>query len=250
MPQVSAAIDTLKATLKASRLTYAEVADALELSESSVKRKFSREEFSLAELDRICGLCGIELSDLFQRLQNKDNRLQQLTLNQEREIAGDLALLLVTVCVLNRWSFGDILAYYVFEQQQLIQMLARLDRLRLIELQPGNRIKLLVAPNFGWLPGGPIQQRFLKTIQQDFFATNFEQAGHELLVLNGMLSDESNAEFRRKMAQLARDFDQLNREDASMPFPRRHGYTAVIALRDWRYSGFALFRRDREGMAL
>ncbi len=244
MAQVTAVVDALKATLKSSRITYAGVAQALELSESSVKRKFSREEFTLTELDRICSLCGIELSALFHRLEQSHARLQCLTLEQEREIADDLALLLVTVCVLNRWRFDDILSYYVFEQNQLIQMLARLDRLRLIELQPGNRIKLLVAPNFGWLPGGPIQQRFLKTIQRDFFATNFEQDGHQLLVLNGMLSDESNSQFRRKMEQLARDFDQLNREDASMPFPKRHGYTAIVALRDWRYAGFAPLRRD------
>ncbi len=244
MTQVTAIVDALKTTLKASRITYAGVADALALSESSVKRKFSREEFSLTELDRICSLCGIELSGLLQGLEQSRDRLQQLSLDQEREIAEDLALLLVTVCVLNRWSFDNILNYYVFESNQLIQMLARLDRLRLIELQPGNRIKLLVAPNFGWRPGGPIQQRFLKTIQNDFFATNFEQNGHRLIVLNGMLSDESNSEFRRKMERLARDFDQINREDASMPFSLRHGYTAVIALRDWRYTGFAPFRSE------
>ncbi len=244
MAQVTALVEALKAALKTSRITYAGVAEALRLSESSVKRKFSREDFSLAELDRICALCGMEFSDLVQRMAQSHDRLQRLTLAQEREIAADLALLLVTVCVLNRWRFEDILTFYVFEQNQLIRTLARLDRLRLIELQPGNRIKLLVAPNFGWIPAGPIQQRFLKTIQRDFFATNFERDGHRLIVLNGMLSDESNAEFRRKLERLARDFDQLNREDASMPFPRRHGYTAVLALRDWRYAGFAPFRRS------
>ncbi|MFV0276252.1 MAG: helix-turn-helix domain-containing protein [Parahaliea sp.] len=244
MAQVTALIDTLKSALKASRVTYAQVAATLQLSESSVKRKFSREEFTLAELDRICALCDLQISSLVQRMEQRDDRLVRLSVDQEREIADDLALLVVTVCVLNHWRFEDILGFYVFEQHQLVRMLARLDRLRLIELQPNNRIKLLVAPNFGWLPGGPIQRRFLQTIQQDFFAANFEREEHSLIVLNGMLSDASNAVFLRRLERLAREFDQLNREDSSLPFPDRHGYTAVLALRDWRYAGFAPLRAE------
>ena len=242
MAQVVALVEALKAALKSSRLTYAGVASGMGLSESSVKRKFSRREFTLAELDLICSLCDIELSGLLQLMENSGKRLQALTQAQESEIANDLGLLVVTVCVLNRWSFENILEFYVFEEHQLVQMLAKLDRLRLIELQPKNRIKLLVAPNFGWLPNGPIQQIFLKTIQQDFFAARFNQEDHELIVLNGMLCESSNAEFRRKMERLAREFDLLNREDTTRPFEQRRGYTAVIALRDWHYKGFSGLR--------
>jgi len=242
MAQVVALVEALKAALKSSRITYAGVAAAMGLSESSVKRKFSRREFTLAELDLICTLCDMELSGLLQLMENSGKRLQALTQAQEREIADDLGLLVVTVCVLNRWSFENILEFYVFQEHQLVQMLAKLDRLRLIELQPNNRIKLLVAPNFGWLPNGPIQQFFLKTIQHDFFAARFNQEDHELIVLNGMLCESSNAEFRRKMERLAREFDVMNREDTTRPFEQRRGYTAVIALRDWHYKGFAGLR--------
>lgn len=242
MAQVVALVEALKAALKSSRMTYAGVAAGMGLSESSVKRKFSRREFTLGEIDLICSMCDMDLSGLLQLMESSGKRLQALTAAQEREIADDLGLLVVTVCVLNRWSFENILDAYIFEQHELVQMLAKLDRLRLIELQPNNRIKLLVAPNFGWLPNGPIQQVFLKTIQQDFFAARFNQEDHELIVLNGMLCDSSNAEFRRKMERLAREFDLLNREDTSRPFEQRRGYTAVIALRDWHYKGFANLR--------
>jgi len=244
MAQVAALIEALKGALKSSRMTYASVAGGLGLSESSVKRKFSRQEFTLAEVDRICTLCGIDIAELVKLMEQRHGRLQALTPDQEREIASDIGLLVVTVCVLNRWHFEHILEYYVFEQHELVQMLAKLDRLRIIELQPNNRIKLLVSPNFGWLPNGPIEQVFLQAIQQDFFATQFDQEDHELLVLNGMLAAASNAEFRQKMQRLAREFDLLNREDAAKPFAKRHGYTVVLALRDWRYKGFAALRQD------
>jgi transcriptional regulator with XRE-family HTH domain len=242
MAQIVALVEALKSALKSSRMTYSSVAERMGLSESSVKRKFSRREFTLAEIDTICGLCDLDISGLVQLMDTRHDRLQALTAAQEREIADDLGLLVVTVCVLNRWSFANILEFYVFAEHQLVQMLAKLDRLKLIELQPNNRIKLLVAPNFGWLPNGPIQQVFLEAIQQDFFAARFNREDHELIVLNGMLCDSSNAEFRRKMERLAQEFDLLNREDSTRPFDQRHGYTAVIALRDWHYKGFEGFR--------
>jgi hypothetical protein len=244
MAQVAALVAALKAALKSAHLTYAGVATAMELSESSVKRKFSRQEFSLSELDQICSLCGMEFAELVKLMEQRKDRLQTLTVEQEREIADDLALLLVAVCVLNRWSFDNIVEYYVFKPHELIQKLAQLDRLKIIELQANNRIKLLVAPNFGWLPNGPIQQVFLRAIQQDFFSAHFEREDHELIVLNGMLCASSNAELRRKMERFAREFDQLNQEDSGQPFNSRHGYTVVLALRDWRYHKFATLRLD------
>jgi len=239
MAQVSALVQALKSALKAAGLTYAEVAQSLGLSESSVKRKFSRQDFSIAELDRICSDISTEISELVKLMEEQQGRIQQLTRSQEEEIAQDMALLLVTVCVLNRWTFEDLLKAYIFTEPELIQKLAKLDRLKLIELLPNNRIKLLIAANFQWLPAGPIESVFLKAIQQDFFAARFEQEDHQLIVLNGMLSHASNAEFQRKMERLSREFDLLNQEDNSLPLNKRSGYSVVLALRDWRYRSFA-----------
>jgi hypothetical protein len=246
MAQVSALVDTLKASLKAAGVKYTQVAAALQLSESSIKRKFSRKDFSLIELDTICGLADMQLSDLVQRMEEKRGRLQALTVEQEQQIADDPALLLVAVSVLNRWSFEDLQAFYRFDEPELVKLLVRLDRLRMIELLPNNRIKLLVAPNFGWLPNGPIERFFLNAIQRDFFSTRFDRTDHKLIVLNGMLSPESNLELQRKMERFAREFDQLNREDGALPLGDKHGCTALLALRDWHYETFAGMRRKRE----
>ena len=245
MAQVSALVDTLKASLKAAGIKYTQVAATLQLSESSVKRKFSRKEFSLSELDAICGLAHIQISDLVRQMEERRGRLQALTTDQEQQIAANPGLLLVTVCVLNRWSFQELIDFYVFEEHELIQLLAQLDRLQMIELLPNNRIKLLVAPNFGWLPNGPIERVFLQAIQQDFFATRFDREGHKLIVLNGMLSAASNQELQRKLERLASEFDMLNQEDASLPLAEKRGYTQVLALRDWYYQSFADFRKKQ-----
>jgi len=79
-----------------------------------------------------------------------EQRLQQLSIEQEKEITADVKLTLVAVCVLNRWTMNDILSYYHISENECVRQLAKLDRLKVIELLPGNRIRLLVAPNFSW----------------------------------------------------------------------------------------------------
>src|SRR5690554_7972479 len=68
MAQTSAIVSELKRQLRAHGLTYQDVAQALELSEASVKRLFSDRQFSLKRLDQICGLMGMEITDLVRKL--------------------------------------------------------------------------------------------------------------------------------------------------------------------------------------
>jgi DNA-binding Xre family transcriptional regulator len=238
MPQTRELVTTLKTALKAQGKTYADVAVALDLTEASVKRIFSQQNFSLERLDRICNMLGMEISDLVQMMNERRQQLQQLTWAQEQEITGDVTLMLVAVCVLNRWTMAEIVDYYRISEHQCIRHLARLDRLKLIELLPKNRIRLLVAPNFSWIENGPIQQFFQKKIGQEFFHTGFNREDESLIVLNGMLSAQSSAELQRKLRRLAREFDALNNDDAALDLDERRGATLVLALRDWRFGLF------------
>ena len=175
MAQTREIINTLKKALKAQGKTYADVAVAIGLTEASVKRLFAQQSFSLARLDQVCQLLDIEVSDLIQLMNEQRQSSQQLTVEQEKELIGNMKLLIVAVSVLNRWTMDDILSWYTISEHECVRHLAKLDRLKIIELLPGNRIKLLVAPNFSWLENGPIQFFFQKKIGQEFFNTRFNR---------------------------------------------------------------------------
>ena len=241
MSQTRELIKTLKSALKAQGKTYADVAVTLGLTEASVKRLFSQQSFTLSRLDQICHLLDMEITDLVQLMNEQQQRLQQLTVAQEKEITANVMLTLVAVCVLNRWTMDDILSYYRISETECIQHLARLDRLKVIELLPKNRIKLLVAPNFSWRENGPIQLFFQKKISQEFFNTHFSRDDECLIVLNGMFSSQSNAELQRKLKRLAREFDLLNNDDAVLDLAERNGTTLVLAMRGWQYGLFKPF---------
>jgi len=241
MAQTRELIKTLKTALKAQGKTYADVALTLGLTEASVKRLFSQQSFTLSRIDQICHLLDMEITDLVQLMNEQQQRLQQLTVAQENEITANVTLTLVAVCVLNRWTMEDILSYYRISEAECIRHLARLDRLKVIELLPKNRIKLLVAPNFSWRENGPIQLFFQKKISQEFFNTRFSRDDECLIVLNGMFSSQSNAELQRKLKRLAREFDLLNNDDAALKLADRNGTTLVLAMRGWQYGLFKPF---------
>ena len=241
MAQTRELIKTLKTALKTQGKTYADVAVELGLTEASVKRLFSKHSFSLSRLDQVCHMLDMEITDLVQLMNEQQQRLQQLTIEQEKEITGDVMLTLVAVCVLNRWTMDDILSYYHISKTECIRHLARLDRLKVIELLPKNRIRLLVAPNFSWRENGPIQHFFQKKISQEFFNTRFSRDDECLIVLNGMFSSQSNAELQRKLKRLSREFDLLNNDDAALDLADRNGTTLVLAMRGWQYGLFQPF---------
>ncbi len=244
MPQTKALIQTLKSCLKAHNKTYADVANALNLTEASVKRLFSQNSFSLSRLEAVCQMMDMQITDLVQKMNADKQHIEQLTEEQERVIADDLLLLLVLVCALNKWSFDDILSSYQVTDAECIHKLAILDKLKIIELLPKNKIKLLIAPNFSWRKNGPIQLFFQKNIGQEYLKTSFQKEEECLIVLNGMLSKMSNSEFQRKLKRLSKEFDEINNEDSSLDIQYRKGVTLVLAMRNWEFGVFKPLRKN------
>jgi len=246
MSQTSILVEALKKALKSHGKTYADVADALSLSTTTVKRLFADEALSLKRLDAICNLIDMEITDLLKQIAEEGWQLKQLTEAQETEIAGDLPLLLITVAVLNGLTIGQILSRFEIDEHLAIRKLAWLDRQGLIELLPKNRIKLKVSGNFAWRPDGPIQRFFQKNVSADYFSTRFTEDGERLLVLNGMLTKSSLEQFHRRLERVAHEFEELVAADQSQPFDLRNGQTVVLAVRPWKFGIFSELIRDQQ----
>lgn len=237
--QTIALLKTLKAELKRQGRTYADCAGWLGLSEASVKRLFSRGQFSLDRLETICERLGLSFADLVRLSEQNRERLVELSLAQEEELVADTRLLLVAVCLLNHWQPEEILSTYRYHETELIGLLGRLDRIGLIELMPGNRVRLAIGRDFSWRAGGPIQRFFARYLQAEFFGSDFAAPGECRIVVNGMLSESANAELIRRMRRLAAEFSDHHAADARLPLDQRYGTTMVLAMRPWEASVFA-----------
>ena len=242
MAQTAAIVSALKNALKEQGITYQQVAEALDLSEASVKRLFSERQFSLQRLDQICSLLGLEISDLVRRL-DQAQRIDALTTEQEQELVGDDRLLLVAICALNRWSLAQILETYQLSEVEAVGRLARLDRMGLIELLPGNRIKPLISHDFRWQQHGPIQRFFEQQVQADFFQCHFNLPGELRMFLSGMLSPQSTEQMHQKLQRLAQAFRHSHQEDLVLPLEQRFGVSMILAIRPWEVAAFQQLRR-------
>jgi len=243
LAQTTSLILTLKSLLKARGMTYRTVGQSLGLSEASIKRLFAEKNFSLKRLDQICQLLEIEISDLVKLMVNKQQQLTELSAEQEQELVVDIKLLLVAFVVLNGWKFEDIITWYDLSETATIRYLARLDKIKMIELLPNNRIRLLVSSKFAWRSNGPIQKLFTAHLQDDFLKSSFEKPEETFQFPSGMLSKASCDQFNRRIKQLVQDFHVLNEQDRSLPLTERFSYSLFLAFRLWRPDVFEKMRR-------
>ncbi|MFW2440395.1 MAG: helix-turn-helix domain-containing protein [Arenicellales bacterium] len=238
MAQTAALIETLKQALKSRHLTYAVVARQLKMSEANIKRMFASKRFTLERLEDICRLMDMELTDLFLLYEESRQRITQLTLEQEQELVKDVRLLLVAVSVRNRLTFDDIINNYQISETECIHYLAKLDRLKIIDLLPQNRIKLRIDDDFRWHPNGPIECFFEKQIQSQFLKSAFGGELEQRLFMFGLLSDSSTQLIINRMQSLAREFTDLHRQDACLALDKRNTTGLMLAMRPWEAEVF------------
>ncbi len=246
MSELDQLLSTLKRQLKARGMTYRDLAGQLDLSEASVKRLFASGSFTLERLLQIAHLLGFTLAELSQEAAASGQRLHTLSEAQERELVSDDQLLLVAVCVLNQWSLADILSVYRLSEAEAIRCLARLDRLRLIELLPGNRVRLNVARDFDWRPDGPIQRFFRRQGLGEFLASDFAGADQTLGFAHGMLTEAALAQLQGEVRRLRQRFAELHAESLAAPLGKRRGCGLLLALREWELGAFTALRRHQE----
>ena len=233
----------LKRALRAGGHTYADVAQRLNLSVASIKRLFSRADLSLERVDLICELIGLNLTEILERARNQSAPTNQLTLAQESEIVSDLKLLFMTWLVLIRTPFEEMTQEYRFTEREALRYLLRLDRLKVIELQPGNRVRLLVSRHFSWRAGGPVQKYIDQKLLREFFTSHFGNPAEEFFFHGGRVSAEALGHLKRALRGAARECAEIIERDRSTT-QQRVGAAFVLALRPWNYSGFAQFNRD------
>ena len=238
-------IDTVKRELKARGMTYKTLAGELDLSESAVKHMFSTGNFSLRRLDDICAVLELGIGDLVDISESQEPKIEALSEEQEMEIMSDMRLLLVAYCLLNYWSFDEIIERYDITPQQGVKYLRKLDRMGFIDLQPGDRVRLLLANNFSWRKNGAIERFFRSRVQDEFFSHDFQDDESFRIVKNGMLTRRSMLQIVDKLRATGDLFDDTTWEERKLSAEDRKGTTMVLAIRHWFFEGFRhLERKD------
>ncbi|MEW6995454.1 helix-turn-helix domain-containing protein [Colwelliaceae bacterium MEBiC 14330] len=246
MSQIKEISTTLKKLLRQKNITYKDVAEQLDMSEANIKRIFSTQSFSLERLEQICHLIHISLSDLFliaQKQQKQQKQISQLSVEQEKELVTDTKLFLVAACVRDSWSFAEIIQRYQISEHECIRLMAKLDKLKMIQLLPNNEYKLLIAQDFRWIPDGPLEQNIANEVFGEFMNARFKGEHSFRFYLRGTYSKSSVDIIQRKLNQVAKEAAILNQEDAALPLDSRQHVGMLVAMRPWELARFSKIRR-------
>ena len=240
-------VSAIKDELKAAHVTYADVADALGLSQSSVKRMFARADMPLARIDAILRLVGLDFADLARRVADAAPLRRELTLAQEEAVVADRRLMLLAVCCLSQWTPDQVVAGYALDAAEVHKLLERLDALGIVTCKPPGGYRLNVSKTFRWRPRGPVMTYFRTQVAGDYFDAGFDGEGETLMLVHGHVGAAAATGFVERLQRIGEDFSQQHRAEQRLPDDRKAPYTLVVAMRSWVFAAFRDLQRGGSG---
>ena len=234
--QLELLIKALKKQLKVRALNYQDVAIHLDVSEVTVKRMFSEKKISLERLEQICSLLDMTFFELAKHTVNTNSQQTILTLHQEQLLANTPLLLVYFYLILNGWSAARIQKYYKISKIEAIKVLTKLDKMKLIELLPSNRVKLLTGRQINWLPHGPVRKLHETHAKREFLKAGFSNKKESFQFLFGELSNASIEILTRKLVKFNKEFNELVDIDMHLPPEEKSSIGLLTATRPWIFS--------------
>ena len=245
-PATTGLVEALKKLLKSRGVTYRALASRLDLSEPSVKRLFSERTFSLQRLEQVCELLEIDFFDLAKLARGAASAVNEMTIEQEEILAADPKLLGVFYLVFNDWQPDDIHERYVLTRAELVRLSLRLEKLGLVEVMPGDKVKLRVPKSLRLRREGPIRRAHGRHVVASFLQADFASAGGLFRFEIRELSKASFVTMQRRLERVALEFNELAELDSYLPSDQREGIGMVVGTRPWVVS-WAMGLKQREG---
>ena len=237
-------LETLKRCLRARGMTYQKLGRALGLSESSVKRLFSDESFTLARLERVCAAIDMSVADLVRMAAGTPREAQtfSLTLEQERTLASDASLLALFYLLLNGRSVEAAERRLGLNPRVMRTLISRLVEAQLIDVDAKRRVHLHARLPIAWRPDGPVRKLYERQVRAEFLQGPFTGSSEALSFHSAELSPASVRILLKKIDKLAADFADLAALDVQVPVRDKTSVALLLACRPWVFSMFSAYR--------
>jgi hypothetical protein len=175
---------------------------------------------------------GIGLAELTELAGgDHDTRIRQLSLQQEEALAAEPPLTFLFSLLLQGWTPEEVRRATDLGAAELVGYLARLDRLRLIDLLPENRVRLLTVRNIEWRRDGPVRRNFERHVKRDFVSMDFADPQSQWRFEMAHLSAASRARLQEMFGELMAELRELSRHDRALPQGDKEWWGVLIATR-------------------
>lgn len=243
MHETKRMISTLKRCLRAKGMTYRDLARAIGLSESSVKRLFAEETFTLTRLERICGALEMTVADLVRMASEpRETKAYALTLEQERLLASNASLLACFYLLLNGRTVAEVQRRLGLTPRAARTLLKQLSSARLLDVDTKGNVRMHAKAPIAWRPDGPVRKLYERQVRAEFLQSSFTGHNETLAFHSAELSPASVRILMRKLERLAADFADLAALDVNVPSRDKSSVALLMAFRPWVFSMFSAYR--------
>lgn len=236
MTQTEQLVDALKRVLKARGITYRSLAGLLGLSESTIKRNFAEQSFTLQRLEAVTQAIDISLYDLARMTRMKQAEASRnLSEKQEAALAADPILLTYFYLLLTGWTATRIARRFDIDATRSADLLDRLADIGVLQRLPRNRVRLLCGRRINWRRGGPVRRLYEARVKAEFMSSRFDGSDELMRLEAGELSEASVARLRRKIGRLANDFEESVEMDMALRKEQKQAFAMLLAYRPWTF---------------
>ena len=212
---------------------------------ASVKVPRENMRFTLARIEEVLAAVDLDLYDVARLSRAAAGGAGELTHEQEVGLAKDERLLAAFWLVLNGWTFDEIVSTFTITRTELTVALAQLEKLKLIEWGPRERVRLLVPRDFVWRAGGPAKKAYARRAMAEFLHARFDAPLEVIRFEPRELSPQSAAALKSKLERLLAEFNEAAEADSALPGAKRVGVALLLACRPWEFSPVKALKRRR-----
>ncbi|MCO5396998.1 helix-turn-helix domain-containing protein [Ralstonia soli] len=218
--------------LKDRNLRYRDLAEQLNVSETTIKRHLTGHGLSVAMLESLCAMAGIRLIDLAElAARRSESKAQAISVEQEQGLADAPFTAFIFMLLRYDWTPQAVQQEFGLDEPGLILHLRRLEKLRLLDLFPGNRVRLLTVRHPQWIPGGPLRRAVDDVMRRHFATMDFHDPQSVWQLETVKLSRGSIDELRSLIASLSQRMQELAANDRTLPAGETAWYSMLCTAR-------------------
>ncbi len=227
--QLDVMMDVLRELFRQHGLRFSDVARELGVTERTVTRWFSAESVETAVLQQMCELVGIDFFALCEIAGKRfERRPTRHTIKQEQALADSPLLNYLFAQICKGWTAKELRDDIDIPEPVLIDHLLQLDKIGLIELLPGNEIRLKTSRDMRLIPNGPYARRLNQWLTDTFDKPDVDQE-NSIWVCDFMkLTPGSREHLERKFRALMHEAQELSDADRRAHDDGREWYGVVL----------------------
>lgn len=207
--------DVLRQALKARGITYAMLADSLEVSELTVKRLFAERDCKLSRLMQLCQAAGIGFSELVDMQQRRRQVAAYLPLETEEALATRPALFSFLVLLISRFDAGDASKAFGLSEVSYYRYLRELEKLDILSIGVNNHFRYKVSLPVRWRLDGPLAQVIIEA-NANYLRHALERTegtDYEIALTSRLMTAQSAQAIKQGVRELQERFDYLATQD-------------------------------------